>query len=281
MYHAEAATSERRSVDVRDAVLHRPLLLDRRNAAFVLLANSSRWILPWVVLQLLVTALGRSIIYLLAKLPGYAADEIAAIGLLIFKPADLIKSRRFRKKGKYLSARVIKPFIPSRSERYRLALERISSSVFNAFKFGKKQSENITGRSYSDIGVIDESFDELEFFPVKRFTKVRAIVKHPMLFGILITLSISFLYSRNRLGSLSGGALAVAPSSAMELIRRYAESWHLVGLGSSTAVPTWLPIVAIASVITLANPQTFLSLLFFLTPTIAFIAFTVPLFDFP
>lgn len=273
LYHAEAATSERRSVDVRDAVLHRPLLLDRRNAAFVLLANSSRWILPWVVLQLLVTALGRSIIYLLAKLPGYAADEIAAIGLLIFKPADLIKSRRFRKKGKYLSARVIKPFIPSRSERYRLALERISSSVFNAFKFGKKQSENITGRSYSDIGVIDESFDELEFFPVKRFTKVRAIVKHPMLFGILITLSISFLYSRNRLGSLSGGALAVAPNSAMELIRRYAESWHLVGLGSSTAVPTWLPIVAIASVITLANPQTFLSLLFFLTPTIAFIAF--------
>ena len=89
MYHAEAAASERRSVDVKDAVLHRPLLLDRRNAAFVLLANSSRWILPWVAIQLLFTALGRSVIYLLAKLPGYAADEIAAIGLLIFKPPDL------------------------------------------------------------------------------------------------------------------------------------------------------------------------------------------------
>jgi GT2 family glycosyltransferase len=74
LYHAEAAASERRSVDVHDAVLHRPLLLDRRNAAFVLLANSSRWILPWVALQLLVTAVGRSVIYLLAKLPVYAAD---------------------------------------------------------------------------------------------------------------------------------------------------------------------------------------------------------------
>ena len=273
LYHAEAAATERRSVDVRDAVLHRPLLLDRRNAAFVLLANSSRWILPWVALQLLVTALGRSIIYLLAKLPGYAADEIAAIGLLIFKPADLIKSRRFRKEGKYLSARVIKPFIPSRSVRYRLTIERISSSIFNAFKSGKTQSENIAGRSYADIGVIDESFDELEYVPVKRFTKVRALVKHPMLFGVLITLVISFLYSRNRLGSLSGGALAVAPDSAMELLRRYVDSWHLVGLGSSAAVPTWLPVVAIASSVTLGNPQSFLAALFFLTPTLAFIAF--------
>ena len=98
LYHAEASSSERRSIDVKDAILHRPLLLDRRNAAFVLLANSSWWILPWVAIQLLVTSLGRSFIYLLAKLPGYAADEIAAIGLLIFKPADLIKSRRYRKK---------------------------------------------------------------------------------------------------------------------------------------------------------------------------------------
>ena len=95
-----------------------------------------------------------------------------------------------------------------------------------------------------------------------------------MLFGILITLLISLLYSRNRFGSLSGGAaLAVAPDSALDLLRRYVDSWHLVGLGSSTAVPTWLPVVAIASAITLGNPQTFLALLFFLTPTIAFIVF--------
>ena len=273
LYHAEAAASERRSVDVGDAVLHRPLLLDRRNAAFVLLANSSRWILPWIALQLLVTAVGRSIIYLLAKLPGYAADEIAAIGLLIFKPADLIKSRRFRKKGKFLSARVIKPFIPSRSVRYRLTLERISSAIFNAFKSRKNQQEPITNRSFSDIGVIDESFDDLGFVPVKRFSKLRSIVKHPMLFGILITLTISILYSRNRFGSLSGGALAVAPNSATELLHRYVDSWHLVGLGNSAAVPTWLPVVAIASAITLGNPQIFLSLLFFLTPTLAFIVF--------
>jgi GT2 family glycosyltransferase len=273
LYHAEAAASERRVVDVRDALLHRPLLLDRRNAAFVLLANSSRWILPWVAIQLLFTAIGRSIIYLLAKLPGYAADEIAAIALLIFKPADLVKSRRYRKEGKYLSARVIKPFIPSRSVRYRLTLERISSSIFNAFKFGKNQDEAIVSKSYSDIGVIDESFDELQILPNQSFTKLRLLVKLPMLFGFLVTIGISIFYSRNRFGSIAGGALAIAPDSAMDLIRRYVDSWHLVGLGSSAAVPTWLPLIAIGSVITLGNPQTFLTLIFFLTPTICFLIF--------
>ncbi len=36
-YHAQAASNERRAVDVNGAFLHRPLLLDRRNAAYVLL----------------------------------------------------------------------------------------------------------------------------------------------------------------------------------------------------------------------------------------------------
>ncbi|MEY3203370.1 MAG: hypothetical protein RLZZ629_652 [Actinomycetota bacterium] len=271
LYHAEAASSERRSVDVRDAILHRPLLLDRRNAAFVLLANSSWWILPWVAIQLLFTSIGRSIIYLLAKLPGYAADEIAAVGLLIFKPADLIKSRRYRKSSKVLTARVITPFIPSRGVQIRSIVERISSSLVNAFKPNRADGEITRAKNYSDIGVIDESFDEIEYAPSKSFSKIRSLVKQPLLLGILLTLFISFLYSRNRFGSLSGGALAVAPASAFELITSYVNSWHLVGLGSSAAAPAWIPIIGIASFVTAANPQSFIAALFFLTPTLLFI----------
>jgi hypothetical protein len=69
-----------------------------------------------------------------------------------------------------------------------LPLERISSSIFNAFKFGKNQDEAIVSKSYSDIGVIDESFDELQFLPTKSFTKLRSLVKLPMLFGFLLQL---------------------------------------------------------------------------------------------
>ena len=271
LYHAEAAASERRSVDVRDAILHRPLLLDRRNAAFVLLANSSWWILPWVAIQLLFTSIGRSIIYLLAKLPGYAADEIAAVGLLIFKPADLIKSRRYRRSSRVLTARVIKPFIPSRGLQIRSIIERISSSLVSAFKPNRGEGQSIGAKNYSDLGVIDESFDEIQYQSSKSFSKIRSLVRQPLLLGVTLTLFISFLYSRNRYGSLSGGAMAVAPDSASEMIASFVSSWQLVGLGSSQAAPAWIPVIGIASFITAANPQTFIAALFFLTPTLLFI----------
>ena len=270
LYHAEAASTERRSVDVKDAILHRPLLLDRRNAAFVLLANSSKWILPWVAIQLLFTSIGRSIIYLLAKLPGYAADEIAAIGLLIFKPADLVKSRRYRKQNRVLSARVIKQFIPSRTIQIRSTLERISTSLTAAFKTGKSRGSSQKVKSYSDIGVIDESFDEIEFVESKSFAKIRALAKQPFLFGILVVTIFTILYSRNRFGSLSGGVLPVAPDSAMYLIRDFVSSWHLVGLGSSEPAPLWLLITAGASFITAGNPQVFIYLFFLSIPVILY-----------
>jgi len=251
--------------------LHRPLLLDRRNAALVLLANSSWWILPWVAIQLLFTSLGRAILYLLAKLPGYAADEIAAIGLLIFKPSDLIKSRRYRKSSRVLTARVIKPFIPNRSIQIRTIFGRISSSLSGLFKSSKQEIAVASPSSYSDIGVIDESFDEIDFPAKQSFSKLRSLIKQPFLFGVLVTLIISVLYSRNRLGSLSGGAMAVAPASAIELITSYVNSWHLVGLGSSFSAPAWIPIIGIASFITAGNPQVFLAVLFFFAPTLLFI----------
>lgn len=271
VYHAEASSSERRSIDVKDAILHRPLLLDRRNAAFVLLANSSWWLLPWIAIQLLFTSLGRSIIYLLAKLPGYAADELAAIGLLIFKPADLIKSRRYRKKRRVLTPRVIKPFIPPRGVQIRTIIERVAAALLNTFRPGGGDKPIDVVKSYSEIGVIDESFDEMDFTSTQRFSRIRSLIKQPLLFGVLITLVISILYSRNRFGSISGGALAVSPDSAQQLVNSYIDSWHLVGLGSGNQAPIWQLIIGILSLLTAGNPQIFIALLMFSTPLILFL----------
>ncbi|MBP7903497.1 MAG: glycosyltransferase family 2 protein, partial [Candidatus Planktophila sp.] len=107
-YHAQAAASERRTVDVKGALLHRPLLLDRRNAAYVLLANASMWALPMLSLQLLAGALFRSVGYLFAKLPGYASDEILAILTLIIHPTELLAARRARKKSRFISGAAVK-----------------------------------------------------------------------------------------------------------------------------------------------------------------------------
>jgi hypothetical protein len=152
----------------------------------------------------------------------------------------------------------------------RAIIERVSSSILNAFKPGKVDQPIKRVKSYSEIGVIDESFDEIDSFTIQRFSKIKALIKQPLLFGILITFTISLFYSRNRFGSLSGGALAVAPDSAMQLITSYVNSWHLVGLGSGNQAPVWQPIIGILSLITAGNPQIFLALLMFLTPLILF-----------
>ena len=106
-FHAQASATERRTIDVKGAFLHRPLLLDRRNAAYVMLANSSWWMLPWIALQLFGSAVVRALGYLLAKLPGYASDEILAFTSLILRPGMILEARKVRKKQKFVSARVV------------------------------------------------------------------------------------------------------------------------------------------------------------------------------
>jgi len=159
-FHAQASASERRIVDVSEAFLHRPLMLDRRNAAYVMLANSSWWTLPWLVLQLLGTSLLRVVFDLLAKLPGYAGDEIAAVGLLLIHPADLIKARRARRRKRLLSPSVVEPYIPPRGSQIRAGVDRVTSTISQKLR-GKVDVEEVDDSPrYSDLGVMTEEFDE-------------------------------------------------------------------------------------------------------------------------
>ena len=160
VFHAEASASERRSVDVEEAFLGRPRLLDRRNAAFVLLANVSWWLMPWVALQLLGAAMIRAIGYLVAKLPGYAGDELAAVALIVLKPADLIKARRSRRAKRLLSVQVVRQFIPPRGSQARLAFEKASDAISKYLHFNREDDLASEPASYADIGVIDETFDD-------------------------------------------------------------------------------------------------------------------------
>jgi GT2 family glycosyltransferase len=130
-YHAQAAATERRGIDIAGAPLHRPLLLDRRNAAYVLLANSSWWKLPLLALQLLGGAIIRSIAFLFAKLPGYASDEILAIATLLIHPGELISARRIRRRQRLVSSGIVARFIPSRWEQLRSGMSRTFEGIRN------------------------------------------------------------------------------------------------------------------------------------------------------
>lgn len=258
-FHAQASANERRTVEVDGAFLHRPLLLDRRNAAYVLLANSSWWILPWLVIQLLGTAIARALGYLIAKLPGYAADEILAVGSLIVRPGLIIAARKVRKKQRFVSARVIAEFIPPRWSQIRLASEGVVDAVR-----AKLFPEN---NQVSTTSVLDTNEDEDLLTPVST-NHWFGVFKRPEVIGFVLISLISLLNSRNRFGALVGGALPISPAGATDLWRTYFESWHQVGMGSTVATPTWVAITATASLFFLGKVQFLITTFFLVAPVL-------------
>jgi GT2 family glycosyltransferase len=258
-FHAQASANERRTVEVDGAFLHRPLLLDRRNAAYVLLSNSSWWILPWLVVQILGTAIARAIGYLIAKLPGYAADEILAVGSLIVRPGLIIAARKVRKKQRYVSARVIAEFIPPRWSQIRLASESAVDAV--RAKLFPENNQALTS------SVLDTNEDEDLLTPVNT-NHWFGVFKRPEVIGFALISLISLLNSRNRFGALVGGALPISPAGATDLWRTYFESWHQVGMGSNVATPTWVAITATASLFFLGKVQFLITTFFLVAPVV-------------
>ena len=255
-FHAQASATERRSIDVEGAFLHRPLLLDRRNAAYVLLANSSWWILPWITAQLLGAAFARAIGYLLAKLPGYAADEVLAIATLFVRPGQIIEARKVRKKQRFISARVIAAYIPPRWSQFRLGTERVVEAV---------REKIFPESTVQSTSVLDSVEDEDLLTPVNTSNWL-SVFKRPEVLGFLALTAITLINSRNRFGALVGGALPISPAGATDLWSTYFESWHQVGMGSASATPSWAAITAIASMLVFGKVQFLITLFFLLAP---------------
>ncbi len=271
-YHAEAASSERRSIDVSDAFLHRPLLLDRRNAAYVVLANSSWWLLPFLSLQLLGASIFRALGFLLVKLPGYAGDEIAAVGFLLIKPKELINARKYRKKTRLLSSQVIAQFVPPRGSQIRLAFEKSRAALSRWISTRTPAiATSVTAESaYSLLNLGDEELEQSDLELQRAPSRIRAIARRPTFFISIALILITLIAARFRLGVLSGGGLSTSPASGFDLLNKYIESWHPIGLGSSASTPPWVAIIGVFSLLTLFNAKLFITLLFLLAVPLAF-----------
>jgi len=256
VFHAEAAASERRTVDVDGAFLHRPLLLDRRNAAYVLLANSSWWMLPLLAIQLLTSAIMRSIGYLLAKLPGYASDELLAVATLLIRPQEIIKGRKARKENRLVSPRVISAYIPPRWSQLRLGITKTLETIKERFLPSNSQSIS------SPIDINDEE----DLLVPQKNTGWNSLFRSPGVLSYSLILIFSLIWSRNRLGSLSGGAMPSIPTGASDLWRTYFDSWHQVGMGSSIATPPWIALLALGGFLFFGKLSLFVTILFLALP---------------
>ncbi|MBC7463760.1 MAG: glycosyltransferase [Actinobacteria bacterium] len=258
-FHAEAAASERRTIDVKSALLHHGLLLDRRNAAYVLLVNSSWWLLPWVALQLVSSATLRALGYLIAKLPSYALDEFLAVCLLVIKPRDVWAARKERRKSRLISPRVVSAFIPPRWSQIRLGAIRLREAVRFGLLPSKEESES------SLVQPSDEDDLLIPSSPIRWHTFFR----RPEISGFLFIIVLSSLWATQRYGSLVGGALPRSPVGAIDLWRKYADSWHEIGMGTSAATPTWIAILALMSTLFLGKAAALITIVFWAAPILS------------
>lgn len=268
-FHAEAAANERRSIDVSDAFLHRPLLLDRRHAAYVLMANASFWLTPLIALQLLGAAIFRALGFLLAKLPGYALDELAAVTLVLVQPQDLLRARKIRRSQRLLSSRVIARFVPPRGAQLALAIDRTRAALVRSWRASAlTPTSERSGNSAIDFS--DEVAENADIELVKTPSIFSFIRVRPILTASILVLLLSLLSFRGRIGDLVGGALAQTPDSGLELLRSYVNSWHNVGLGSSVSAPPWIAILGVASIFTFFNAKFLVGALFILAVPLGF-----------
>ena len=263
-FHGEAAANERRSIDVHDAYLHRPLLLDRRNAAYVLLANASLLFLPLLGLQLLIGSVARAVGYLVVKLPGYALDELGAVALVLIKPQEIFAARRARRGKKLLSASSVKSYLPPRGVQVRLLFERARDAVSEYLQ--SRTSFHLMPQSEvrSVLDLNDESMAEEDLLVPDEKSTLRRLLTRPGSLVAMAVLVITLIASRNRIGDLAGGALLPAPEGGMDLISKYLESWHPIALGSSANSPTWIMVTGLLSALFLGNLQLFITAFFLL-----------------
>ena len=258
-FHAEASANERRTVDVAEAFLHRPLLLDRRNAAYVLLSNSSWWRLPLLTVQLLTGSVFRAIGFLFAKLPGYASDEILAVGTLFIHPGELFEARKVRRSQRLVPAGIALKFIPSRWSQIRQSLSR-SAEWIRSQVFPDEISE------VRDISILDENLDEEDLLTPAASRNWFSLIKRPLVALPLFLFILTLIWSRNRFGSIFGGALPEQPAGVSDIWNTYFSGWHSIGMGTSAAAPTWLAIVAVLATPFFGSLKLFVAILFILAP---------------
>lgn len=246
VHHVQAATSGRRTID---SATRRRHLLDRRSALYVLLANLPARSLPWAYVRLSLASVLRAVGFALGKLPGPAADEIAAAFTVIGRPDRIVRARRARRPLRVAAEQTVAALLSPR--RAQLARARdAAASVFSPTSHG---SADIAAHGHRAVET-GPGADEMTDLEPPRLRWARVLLRP----GVLLTAAlvvVTLVATRDLLGAgrLLDGALLPAPDGASDLWRTYAASWHDVGLGSGELAPPYLAVVAVVATLLLGN----------------------------
>ncbi|MEV0177601.1 glycosyltransferase [Streptomyces sp. NPDC050803] len=245
--HAEAASRERRAVDCAGRTTASPHKVDKAGAVYTLLVNTRTAALPWVLVRLLVGTVLRTLAYLVGKVPGQAVDEIRGLLGVLLRPERIIAGRR-RRGRPTVDKGELRPLFPPPGATVRATVEQAAGSLF-----GSSDPEATSGAGRHGGGIESgPGGDDADFLEIEQFARLKRIARKPGPVLFLVLLFVSLAACRELLGggALAGGALLPAPADSAELWSRYLDAWHPVGAGGTPSAPPYLAIVAmLASVL--------------------------------
>ncbi|MFG2073993.1 glycosyltransferase family 2 protein [Nonomuraea maritima] len=248
-WHAEASARRRRPVAVS---ADHPRRLDRRNAIFVVLANLPLGAMLWALLRNVVSALVRTVLFVVSKQPANALDEVLAMGSILAHPGRLRQARRARRQGRKRGYVVIKHLMTSRWTTFRRFTDMVQGFLSGE---GPLDPQGRHQHAATD--------DENELVPPPDTGAVKRFVGRP---GVVLMFALSLVAlvaERSLLGGerLGGGALVPVAGGATDLWTFYTEGFHDVGLGSTAPAPPYVAVLAVLSTLAFGKPWVAVSVL--------------------
>ncbi|MET8681243.1 glycosyltransferase [Streptomyces sp. NPDC004647] len=237
--HAEASARERRPIDCVGRFVANPHRVDKSGAVYTMLVNSRGAVLPYVLLRLVLGTLLRTLAYLVGKVPGQALDEVAGLFGVLLRPGRILAARRRRGRSE-LEAAELRPLFPPPGATVRATVEQVAGNFG-----GRSEPELASGGRHGAVET-GPGGDDAEFLEIEQFARVKRIARKPGPVLFLVLMLVSLIACRGLLGpgALSGGALLPAPDDASDLWAGFAAGWHPVGVGGTDSAPPYVAVVA-------------------------------------
>ncbi|MBT2525489.1 glycosyltransferase [Streptomyces sp. ISL-99] len=246
--HAEASARERRPIDCAGRSVASPHRVDKAGAVYAMLVNARGALLPYVMLRLVFGTLLRTLAYLLGKVPGQAVDEVTGLMGTLLRPGKILAARKRRGKGK-VDASELRPLFPPTGATVRATFEQVAGSLGS-----RSEPDSASGSRH---GVVESGpgGDDADYMEIEQFARLKRIARKPGPVLFLLLLFVSLVACRGLLGggSLAGGALLPAPADVSDLWSRYADVWHPIGTGGTQTAPPYLGLLAGLSAVFLGS----------------------------
>ncbi|MGK5543990.1 glycosyltransferase family 2 protein [Streptomyces sp. URMC 127] len=253
--HAEAASRERRPVDCAGRRPVNPHRVDKAGAVHTLLANTRGPALAYVLLRLLLSTLLRTAGYLLGKAPAQALDELTGLFRVLLRPGR-IRAARAKRGAPAVPPGDLRPLFPPAGATLRATAEQLAAGIGGRWDDGPAAGRH---------GAVESgpTGEDADFLEIEQFARLKRVLRKPapVLFGLLLLVSVIACRELFGSGSLSGGALLPAPDGAAALWAQYTDAWHPVGVGGTGSAPPYLAVLAAFSSLFLGSTGFTLTLL--------------------